>query len=65
MQPRHTADSQVVYAATAGDVRHVLVDGRLLVQGGTLRPETGLDVERLRAQVGERMPALLRRAGLA
>lgn len=65
MQPQHAAESQVVYAATTSDVRHVLVDGRLLVQDSRLRPETGLDVERLRAQAGERMPALLRRAGLA
>lgn len=65
MQPAHAAESQIVYAATASNVRHVLVDGRLLVQGGALRPETGLDVERLRAVAGERMPALLRRAGLA
>ncbi|MBL9007299.1 MAG: amidohydrolase family protein [Myxococcales bacterium] len=63
--PEHAADSQVVYAASAQDVRHVLVDGRWLVADGQLRPETGLDVERLRALAHERMPTLLRRAGLA
>lgn len=63
--PEHAADSQVVYASSGQDVRHVLVDGRWLVADGQLRPETGLDVERLRARSGERMPALLRRAGLA
>ncbi len=63
--PEHATDSQVVYAASAQDVRHVLVDGRWLVADGQLRPETGLDVERLRALAHERMPTLLRRAGLA
>lgn len=65
LQPAHAVESQVVYAATPAEVRHVLVDGRLLVQAGNLRPETGLDVERLRAHAAERMPGLLRRAGLA
>lgn len=64
-QPPHSAVSTLCYAVTGHDVRHVLVDGQLLVENGALRPETGLDVERLRAQVNERMPALLRRAGLA
>lgn len=63
--PQHPADSQVVYAAGPQDVRHVLVDGRWLVEDGRLRPETGLDVDRLRAHAQERMPPLLRRAGLA
>lgn len=63
--PEHAADSQIVYAASGSDVRHVLVDGRWLVGNGQLRPETGLDAERLRAHASERMPPLLRRAGLA
>ena len=63
--PSHSAASSIVYAATAADVRHVLVDGRLRVEAGALHPDTGLDVDRLRAQLAERMPALFRRAGLA
>lgn len=64
-QPAHPPISALVYALGASDVRHVLVDGRLLVERGSLRPETGLDVERLRAVAQERVPRLLRRAGLA
>jgi len=65
MLPAHPPVSALVYAATASNVRHVLVDGRLLVEKGALRPETGLDVERLLALSQERMPHILRRAGLA
>jgi 5-methylthioadenosine/S-adenosylhomocysteine deaminase len=63
--PAHPPISALVYALSASDVRHVLVDGRLLVKDRALTPATGLDVERLRARAGERVPALLRRAGLA
>lgn len=63
--PAHAPISSIVYAVAAADVRHVFVDGRWLVESGTLRPETGLDIERLRAVSQERMPKLLRRAGLA
>jgi 5-methylthioadenosine/S-adenosylhomocysteine deaminase len=63
--PLHDPISTVVYAVHASDVRHVLVDGKLLVQGGELTAATGLDVARLRALAGERVPRLLRRAGLA
>ncbi len=63
--PAHDTISALTYTATASDVRHVLVDGRLLVEKGALTKETGLDVERLRALCQERMPQLLRRAGLA
>ncbi len=65
MLPEHSPLSALVYAVTASDVRHVLVDGRLLVQDRRLREETGLDIERLRALSKERLPPLLRRAGLA
>jgi cytosine/adenosine deaminase-related metal-dependent hydrolase len=61
----HNPLSAVVYGAQAADVRYVLVDGQLLVDRGQLTPRTGLDLERLRALAGERVPPLLRRAGLA
>lgn len=64
-QPAHSPTSALVYSLGSSDVRHVMVDGRLLVERGALRPETGLDVERLRALSQERVPGLLRRAGLA
>jgi 5-methylthioadenosine/S-adenosylhomocysteine deaminase len=35
--------SAIVYALQSRDVRHVMVDGRLLVENGTLTSETGLD----------------------
>jgi 5-methylthioadenosine/S-adenosylhomocysteine deaminase len=35
--------STVVYAAQSRDVRHVLVDGRVLVRDGALTSLTGLD----------------------
>jgi 5-methylthioadenosine/S-adenosylhomocysteine deaminase len=63
--PVHSPISAVVYAAQAADVRYVLVDGQLLVDRGQLTARTGLDVARLRALAGERVPPLLRRAGLA
>lgn len=63
--PAHAPISAIVYAVASADVRHVFVDGRWLVERGTLRPETGLDVERLRALCNERVPRLMRRAGLA
>jgi cytosine/adenosine deaminase-related metal-dependent hydrolase len=41
--------STVVYSAQSRDVRHVLVDGRLLVQDGRLTELTGLDLDELLA----------------
>ncbi len=41
--PAFDAISTIVYALQSRDVRHVLVDGRVLVENGTLTPETGLD----------------------
>ena len=63
--PEHGAISTLVYATQASDVRAVLVDGRLLVERGELTAATGLDLPRLRALSAERVPRLLRRAGLA
>ena len=62
--PTHNPFSAVVYGAQAADVRYVLCDGQLLVDRGQLTARTGLDLERLRALAGERVPPLLRRAGL-
>jgi len=62
--PEHDPVSLLVYGTQGSDVRHVLVDGELLVKNGELQARTGLDVERLRAHCAERMPPLLRRAGL-
>ena len=55
----------LVYATQGSDVKDVFVDGELLVASGELTPRTGLDVERLRAECADRMPKLLRRAGIA
>ena len=63
--PLHSPLSAVVYAARGSDVRYVLVDGELLVDRGELAARTGLDLPRLRALAAERVPALMRRAGLA
>lgn len=63
--PVHNPISAVVYAAQAADVRYVLVDGHLLVDRGHLTARTGLDLARLRALASERVPPLMRRAGLA
>jgi cytosine/adenosine deaminase-related metal-dependent hydrolase len=41
--PMRDPVSTVVYAARSTDVRHVLVDGRVLVRDGELTAETGLD----------------------
>jgi cytosine/adenosine deaminase-related metal-dependent hydrolase len=41
--PMRDPVSTVVYAARSTDVRHVLVDGRVLVRDGELTGETGLD----------------------
>lgn len=34
--PRHDPAAQVVYSATCGDVRHVLIDGRFVLRDGVL-----------------------------
>ena len=52
--PEHDPVSLLVYGTQGSDVRHVLVDGELLVKNGELQARTGLDVERLRAHCAER-----------
>jgi len=44
LRPRHDLAANVVYAATPGDVSHVIVDGRLLLRDGELLT---LDEERI------------------
>ncbi|MCB9580324.1 MAG: 5'-deoxyadenosine deaminase [Polyangiaceae bacterium] len=53
--------STLVYATQARDVRHVLVDGRFLVQDGEL---TTLDAERVAAMARQQARRLARRAGV-
>lgn len=63
--PTHDPVSMLVYATQGSDVRDVFVDGELLVANGLLTARTGLDIERMRAHCAERVPVLLRRAGIA
>ncbi|HZS38786.1 MAG TPA: 5'-deoxyadenosine deaminase, partial [Polyangia bacterium] len=50
--------SALVYAARASDVRHVLVDGRVLVENGTLTAATGLDRAEVIARADEQAKRL-------
>jgi 5-methylthioadenosine/S-adenosylhomocysteine deaminase len=63
--PAHAPIAALVYSVAASQVRYVLVDGRLLVKDSRLTSASGLDVDRLRAIAQERVPRLMRRAGLA
>ena len=56
--PVHDPVSLLVYGSQGSDVRHVFVEGDLLVEHGQLTAQTGLDVERLRAHSAEQMPVL-------
>ena len=38
--------SRIVYSASAGDVRHVLVDGRIVVESGRLGTAQYADITR-------------------
>jgi 5-methylthioadenosine/S-adenosylhomocysteine deaminase len=55
LNPMYDAVSHLVYAAKGSDVRHVVVDGRVVVRDGTVltldRAAVLRDAERLRAQV--------------
>jgi len=53
--------SALVYAAKAGDVRHVVIDGRPVVRDGELLT---LDAARVAALAREEAPRVARRAGL-
>ncbi len=54
--------ARLVYGASAADVRHVLVDGRVVVERGELR---ALDLERLRHEARGAARRVAERAGLA
>lgn len=51
LNPLFDPAAQVVYAAASSDVSLVMVDGRILVEGGRL---TGLDEERITAEASRR-----------
>ncbi|HXF95216.1 MAG TPA: amidohydrolase family protein, partial [Gemmatimonadales bacterium] len=53
--------SRIVYAARAADVRHVLVDGRIVVQDGRLKTA---DLDEIRRQANRHAARLRKRAGL-
>jgi 5-methylthioadenosine/S-adenosylhomocysteine deaminase len=53
--PRHDVVSHLVYAARAGDVRTVFIDGRLVMRDGAL---LSLDEREIYRQVGERLARL-------
>jgi len=61
LQPWHNPVSAVVYAATGGDVEMVVVDGRVLLEGGKLM---GVDEEALCKEADKRSKELVARAGL-
>ncbi len=61
-EPGGDVFGRLVYSATPSDVRHVWVDGRLLVEGGELR---SLDRERVLADARREGKRVLARAGLA
>jgi cytosine/adenosine deaminase-related metal-dependent hydrolase len=61
-QPGRDVISTLVYATRSRDVRHVLVDGEVLVRDRELR---GVDLGRLRAEARRQGARLMRRAGLA
>ena len=59
--PHGDVMSFLVYACTPNDVRHVMVDGRIVVRNGELQT---LDVDQVRADANRESVALLRRAKL-
>jgi cytosine/adenosine deaminase-related metal-dependent hydrolase len=61
LQPYYSAVSAVVYCATGKDVDMVVVDGRVVVQGGKL---TTMDEEKVWREGERRGQEVVRRAGL-
>jgi len=53
--------SRLVYSARAADVRHVVVDGRIVVQGGRLK---SADLEEIRVEANAATRRLRRAVGL-
>lgn len=60
-QPEADLISRIVYAATAGDVRHVIVDGRIVVKDRRLKTA---DVGEIRREANRWGKTLARKAGL-
>lgn len=60
LAPRHDPAALLVYSAQGADVSMVLVDGRILLEGGEL---TTIDEEKLLVQATAQTQSLLRRAG--
>jgi 5-methylthioadenosine/S-adenosylhomocysteine deaminase len=61
VEPGGDVFSKLVYACGARDVRHVVIDGRIVVKEGELLT---LDVDRLRARAREQARRLSLRAGV-
>ena len=59
--PRYDAQAALVYSSRADDVVHCIVDGRVVVENGSLR---GLDVPGLLRELRERAGALRARSGV-
>jgi 5-methylthioadenosine/S-adenosylhomocysteine deaminase len=53
--------SRLVYSARAADVRHVVVDGRIVVRGGRLK---SADLEEIRVEANAASRRLRRAVGL-
>ena len=58
MQPAHSLLSNVVYAASPGDVCLTMVDGRVLYQNGEYRT---LDIERVKFEAARAARGVLAR----
>lgn len=61
-EPAGSADARIVYASRSSDVRHVIVDGKLLVRDGSL---TTLDEDKVLSDARTQAKRVLSRAGLA
>lgn len=61
VEPWGEAASRIVYAAQSRDVRHVMVDGRVLLHEGRL---TALDEDEVRESARTQAAAVRRRAGI-
>ena len=60
VSPVHAAVSSLVYSQRGDEVEQVYVDGRLVVDGGTL---TALDEDEIRSRSTEAAAALAARSG--
>lgn len=62
--PEYDPAAALCHGARGGDVRDVLVDGRVLVRGGKLTELTGLDADALREDAQKHGALTLKKAGL-